>query len=66
MSESTGKIEKCKREILADLYLQLTERQRGFFNRLYESTDLINDDRIDHAIDQCERTIKKNIELGRK
>lgn len=50
---------KDKREILIDLYNQCTKAEKAFFNRMYKSVHLIEDEKIDHAILQCENTFKK-------
>lgn len=59
------------RKILKDLLAQCTDGQKLMFNRMYshkklqasidEAVDGMDDDRIDHAITQCERTVEKNL-----
>lgn len=58
------------REILKDLLVQCSNEQFTMFKRMYchkninasidEAIDLINPEKIDWAITQCERTVKKN------
>ena len=45
---------------LHELLDQCTEEQRAFFDRMYGSRDTIPEEKIDWAIQQCERTIVKN------
>jgi hypothetical protein len=47
---------------LTSLYYQLTDVQKEFFNRMYESIETIEDNKIKWVIQQCERTIENNIE----
>jgi hypothetical protein len=47
-------------KILKELLLQCTKDQVELFNRMYGSVDSIKDDKIDWAIQQCERTVEKN------
>ena len=49
-----------KHEALKDLLKQCTEPQIQLFNRMYRSVDTISEDKIDWAIQQCERTIQSN------
>lgn len=60
MSEALDKIAKFRYDILRDLLSQCTEEQIEVFNRMYVSIDRIEDDQIDWAIQQCERTIEGN------
>ncbi len=60
MSESLQKIKDYKMQILRSLYNQCTEPQQVLFCRMYKSVDEIPEDRIDWAIQQCERTIEAN------
>ncbi len=39
---------------------QCTKEQQAFFDRMYGSRDTIPEEKIDWAIQQCERTIAKN------
>lgn len=58
------------RNILKELLSQCTEGQQFMFKRMYshknlelsinESVDNMDDDKIDNAITQCERTVEKN------
>jgi len=59
-SESLAQIEDYRRQILKDLYVQCNEAQQSLFNRMYGSVEIIPDEKIDWAIQQCERTIAKN------
>ena len=47
---------------LTNLYYQLTDGQKAFFNRMYGSIETIEDNKIEWAIKQCERTIENNAE----
>lgn len=49
-----------KHEALKDLLKQCTEPQIQLFNRMYGSVDIISEDNIDRAIQQCEQTIQNN------
>jgi hypothetical protein len=49
-----------KKRALVELYNQCTEPQQEIFNRMYGSTDTIPEEKINWAIQQCERTIFKN------
>ena len=59
MSEAQDRIKKFRRQVLQELYDQLSPEQQGLFCKLYKSVNKIPESRIDLAIDQCERTIKK-------
>ena len=60
MSEALNKIRDYRKKSLIDLYDQLTPVQQDLFNRMYVDVEEIPDDKIDWAIQQCERTISKN------
>ena len=46
---------------LKELLSQCTEKQQAFFDRMYRCpVDEFPMDKIDHAIWQCENTIRKN------
>lgn len=61
MSESLQKIKDYREKILMDLLCQCTKPQQDLFNRMYPGgVEEIEEERIDLAIQQCERTIKKN------
>ena len=62
MSETLTRLEAEKKEALKGLLSQCTDPQINMFNRMYGSVDTISDDKIDWAIQQCERTIKTNKE----
>jgi len=51
-----------KSEKLYQLYHQLNKAQQNLFNLMYGSIDTIKEEKIDWAIKQCERTVKKNVE----
>jgi hypothetical protein len=53
-------LEEMGREKLRELLAQCTESQVAMFNSMYESVDVIPQDKINWAIQQCERTIAKN------
>jgi len=58
------------RKILKELLFQCTEGQQFMFKRMYshkklelsinDAVDNMDDDKIDNAISQCERTVIKN------
>ncbi len=60
MSKALIDIENLKKRTLIELLNQCTENQQAFFNRMYGSRDTISKEKIDWAIQQCERTIKEN------
>jgi len=60
MSKTLKAIDDFKRKSLQDLLDQCTEPQQNLFARMYVSVEEINTDKIDWAIQQCERTIEKN------
>ncbi len=60
MSDTLNRIKEYRKQALIDLYNQCTEEQQNLFNRMYVSVDKISEDKIDWAIQQCERTILKN------
>jgi hypothetical protein len=62
MSKATKKaIEDFMRGMLADRLAQCTPEQRAFFNdRIYPKG--VRTDRLEDAIDLCDRTIAKNKE----
>jgi len=70
MSESLEKIKAYRKQVLIDLYNQCTEPQQMLFKRMYSHKNLelpidtiidnMPDDKIDWAIQQCERTVEKN------
>lgn len=59
------------KEILKDLLSKCNQDQQFMFKRMYchknlalpinEAVDNMADDKIDHAITQCERTVQNNI-----
>jgi hypothetical protein len=61
-SEALKRIEDFRRQTLIDLYNRCTPEQQNLFNRMYVSVTDIPDEKIDWAIQQCERTIAKNNE----
>lgn len=62
LNELIGRHKDEKRELLKKLYDQCTEPQQQLFCRMYKSIEDIPEDKIDWAIQQCERTIEKNEE----
>lgn len=60
MSESLENIKNFRKDTLKKLLDQCTEPQQQIFNRMYGSLAEIPDEKIDWAIQQCERTIIKN------
>lgn len=49
-----------KRNMLRELLDQCTEKQIDFFNRMYGSVDLIPEDKMKRAYEQCKDTLIKN------
>jgi len=60
MSKSLDKIKNYKKLILTNLYNDCTVSQQDKFNRIYGSLDSIPDEKIEHAIFLCEKTIEEN------
>lgn len=50
-----------RNELLDKLYWQLTIEQQQFFNRMYGSLNSIPEEKKNWAIQQCKRTIAKNV-----
>ena len=66
-SDTLKKIENFRKKRLVDLYNQCTPEQQNVFNRMYVSITEIPDEKIDWAMQQCERTIAENkIKMGEK
>jgi hypothetical protein len=59
-SEALKRIDDFRRQTLIDLYNRCTQEQQNLFNRMYVSVETIPDEKIDWAIQQCERTIAEN------
>lgn len=59
MRKIDAEIEQFKRTALAGRLEQITERQRGMFDRLFPQS-VIPEDRLMTAIDLCDKTILKN------
>jgi len=49
-----------KRELIRKALEQCTEPQQQGFNRMYGGIDLISEENMDRAYDQCIMTIKHN------
>jgi hypothetical protein len=47
---------------LYQLYHQLNKAQQNLFNLMYGSIDTIKEEKIEWAIEQCERTLEKRVE----
>lgn len=60
MSESLEAIKEYRHQILRDLLAQCNPNQVDIFNRMYGSIDTIPHEKMDWAIQQCERTIRNN------
>lgn len=54
------KVIEFKRDIIKDFLAQCTKEQVNLFNRLYGSVDTIPENKMDWAIEQCERTVENN------
>lgn len=60
------KIDAYRRGVLAELRDKLLPSQKEIFDRVYPcGVKKMPDSKINWAIEQCERTIAKNIKLGR-
>lgn len=62
MNDTLHDIELYRRSKLKELYHRCTKEQQDFFCRLHGSVIEISEDKINHAIRQCERTIEMNKE----
>jgi len=60
MSEALNKIKQYRQQILEGLYNQCTPKQQALFKQMYGSVKKVPDDKIDWAIQQCERTVANN------
>ena len=60
MSKTLNEIKDFKKEKLIELLNQCTKKQQTFFDRMYGSRDTIPEEKIDWAIQQCEKTIENN------
>ena len=61
MSDALKEIEKFRRDKLLELLTQCTPGQQNLFNLMYpEGIYNLSTEKIDWAIQQCERTIVKN------
>jgi hypothetical protein len=59
-SKALARVTEFKRQMMRDFLAQCTEAQVDLFNRMYGSVDKIPEDKMDWAIQQCERTVAKN------
>jgi hypothetical protein len=60
MGDLNNKATEFKREQLRGVLNQCTPEQIAFFNRMYKSIDLIPEEKMDRAYEQCIATIEKN------
>ena len=60
MSKTLDKIELYKKSELQTLLSQCTEPQQKMFARMYGDIATMPNEKVDWAIQQCERTITKN------
>jgi len=60
MSEALDDIKDYRKTVLTELLGQCTPKQQDLFNRMYGSLEAIPEEKIDWAIQQCERTVEKN------
>ena len=58
-SENLKKVKDYRKQLLQELYDQQTDAAKDLFNRMYVSVDKIPEEKIDWAIQQCERTLEK-------
>ena len=58
-SENLKKVKDYRKQLLQELYDQQTDAAKDLFNRMYVSVDEIPEEKIDWAIQQCERTLEK-------
>lgn len=56
-----SEIETFLRSLLADRLSQVSSAQREFFRKLHPG-EVVPYERLENAIDLCDRTIKKNLE----
>jgi hypothetical protein len=59
-SEALARVTEFKKQMLRDFLAQCTEAQVDMFNRMYGSVETIKEDKMEWAIQQCERTVAKN------
>lgn len=60
MSEALNKVIEFKRDMIRDFLGKCTEAQVNLFNIMYGSVDKLPTDKMDWALQQCERTVAKN------
>lgn len=60
MSEGLRKIKEFRKQVVTELYNQCTELQQGVFKQIFGNVESIADNKIDSAIQLCERTIASN------
>jgi len=58
-------LRKQAEELLSNELNKLLPSQISFFHRIYGEIKDIPDSKIDWAVEQCERTLEKNIRLNR-
>jgi hypothetical protein len=59
-SEALLRATEFKRQIIGEFLTECSEAQVDLFNRMYGSVETIAEDKMDWAIQQCERTVAKN------
>lgn len=57
-----GHVNTFKRQLLQDILSKCTDSQKTMFDRIYPHG--APDDKLDYAIDLCDRTIKNNQKTG--
>jgi len=62
MISGEEQLTEAGRDILKNLLNRCTDPQKGRFNRMYKSVNVITLEKIPWAIEQCERTIEDNID----
>ena len=60
-SKALARVIEFKRQMMRDFLAQCTGAQVDLFNRMYGSVDKIPENKMDWAIQQCERTVEKNL-----
>lgn len=60
LDELDLKAKEFKRELIREALSGCTEKQISLFNRMYGSIEVIKEDKMRHAYNQCRRTVEAN------
>ena len=60
LDEFDLKVKEFKRELVRENLNNCTEKQIDLFNRMYGSIEVIKEDKMRHAYNQCRRTRNLN------